>query len=219
MSRAADVPVPLGPSFEGFYLGAFGGYAAARFEGEVDSNSGDEEDMEIFEDSWTGAATLGGYLGYNFQADNLMFGVELDAGIAQIDDEAKDNDTATDIATSEIDWYGSARLRLGLAAGESTLVYATGGLGYIATTFFADNNSQRSGDSGDESIGYYTAVAGGGVEHMLNESFALRVEGLYYFPTEDYEFDEDQLTTDMDEGDYIKVNGFYQLRAGLTFRF
>lgn len=219
---AADAPAPLAPSFEGFYIGAFGGYAGARFDGVVDSSevrNGFPEEAEIFDDSWTGGGAFGAYMGYNLQNDGFVYGVELDAGMASLDADAFD-DGANDTASNELDWFGSARLRLGMTVGDSTLLYATGGLGYISTTFTARNDIfDIDSEVGEETIGAFTAVAGAGLEHMVSENVGLRVEGLYYFPTADYDFEEDELTSDMDDGDFAKVNGFYQIRGGISFRF
>lgn len=221
-SLAADVSAPIAPSFEGFYVGGFGGYAGARFDGVVDSSEIRDDTAygaEIFDDSWTGAGAFGAYLGYNFQGDTFVYGVELDAGMAGLDAKAID-DGGNDYATNELDWFGSARVRLGMTVGDSTLLYATGGLGYISTTFTAYNDMDDiDAEVGDTNIGAFTGVAGAGVEHMLSENVGLRVEGLYYFPTSEHEFDEDELTSDMDDGDYAKVNGFYQIRGGISFRF
>lgn len=218
---AADVQ-PAAASFDGFYAGAFGGYGQAQFGGLVDSSEVRDDspaEAEIFDDSWNGGATFGGYLGLDIRADSIVYGVEADLGTAMLDGKAIDDD-GNDYATNEIDWLGSLRFRLGVALGDSTLLYATGGMGYISTTFTAYNDMDDvDSETNHDNIGYYTAVAGGGAEHMLTDSLALRVEGIYYFPTANHDFEEDELSSDMDLGDHAKIDGVYQVRGGVSYRF
>ena len=226
---AADISTPISPaSFEGFYAGAFAGYGAAKIEGIQDSGEtvacerggvACPEQAEQFDGDWQGTAAVGGYFGYNMQHSSFVFGLEGDIGFGDINDEAVDAE-GNDLATQEVEWFGSLRGRLGMLAGEATMVYATGGVGYISTVYTAYNNIDRSSRQiNDEHIGAFTAVVGAGVEHLVNEHVALRLEGMYFFPTSEHEFDEDELSDDMDDGDYAQIGGLYQVRAGLSFKF
>lgn len=225
-------------SFEGFYLGAFGGYSGAKLEGIHDSRelvdcdyydnttSPCPADAEIFSGDWTGAGTFGGYIGYNVEHSGLIFGIEADLGGTDINGKAVDSDGVNDYANQEVNWIGSIRARVGTMAGDSTMLYVTGGIGYIDADFTAFNNMEDCEDpgegdcaSGSADISGFTPVVGGGVEHLLTENIALRVEGLYYFATGTNRFNEGELTTDTDDGDYGKIGGLYQVRGGISYRF
>ena len=216
-------------SFEGLYVGGFGGYGAAKIEGIQDSREIVDcdgwapptcpEESEVFDGDWRGSAIFGGYLGYNIKYSGFILGVEGDISVGELSDRAEDYG-ANDYATQDVEWLGSVRGRLGMLTGEATMFYATGGVGYISTVYSAFNNvDEPSRENSKENIGAFTAVAGGGVEHLVNEHVAIRFEGLYFFPTSEHDFNEEELTDDMDEGDYAKIGGVHQVRAGLSFKF
>ncbi len=216
-------------SFEGLYVGGFGGYGAAKIEGIQDSREIVDcdgwapptcpEEAEVFDGDWRGSAIFGGYLGYNIKYSGFILGVEGDISVGELSDRAEDYG-ANDYATQDVEWLGSVRGRLGMLTGEATMFYATGGVGYISTVYSAFNNvDEPSRENSKENIGAFTAVAGGGVEHLVNEHVAIRFEGLYFFPTSEHDFNEEELTDDMDEGDYAKIGGVHQVRAGLSFKF
>jgi opacity protein-like surface antigen len=83
--------------------------------------------------------------------------------------------------TQNLNWFGTARLRLGVTSGPA-LFYVTGGLIYghegvsfsdafptAGVTYAASGGSTRAG-----------GTVGGGVEYLFNSALSGKIEGLYY---------------------------------------
>jgi outer membrane immunogenic protein len=102
----------------------------------------------------------GGQIGYNFQYGSVVFGIEGDFDASDIADKNQGQ-------KSSLNWFGSARGRLGYAF-DRTLLYGTGGFGYgrVKNDGFAEIQT-----------GW---VAGGGVEYKFSPSWSGKVEYLYY---------------------------------------
>ncbi len=131
---------------------------------------------------------VGGQIGYNFQYQSVVFGVEADWSFANMDATERDGNFITQ--SYEINGFGSLRGRLGLAIG-NFLPYATGGWAWADTSF---NQSCGAGAPGtthcsparagtysktdDQTVDGY--VYGGGVEAALSENWSLRAEYLRY---------------------------------------
>jgi outer membrane immunogenic protein len=134
------------------------------------------------------AGAVGGVqVGYNFKMADWVAGVETDIQATGQKDTACVFGCSTNIALAgdtgvvqqKLDWFGTARARLGVVAGQ-TLFYATGGLAYgnvkmnvtqdaglpIAAT--ASINQTRLG-----------AALGGGLEAALGGNWTGKVEYLY----------------------------------------
>ena len=88
---------------------------------------------------------------------------------------------------AKIDWFGTARARIGYAAWNRILLYATGGLGYAEVKV-----SGTATDSGNSAFGPYNTTAafggskvnagwtvGGGIEAALAGNWTWKVEYLY----------------------------------------
>jgi outer membrane immunogenic protein len=114
-AMAADLYVPeaaapiieaTGSSFEGFYAGA-------QLGGVFYSDDYVDTDASI---------SVGGFVGYNFAADPLLLGVELQGNYYF------DNDDG-------VDAYGDllALGKVGFVVGPNVALYATGGVGYVWT--------------------------------------------------------------------------------------
>jgi outer membrane immunogenic protein len=116
----------------------------------------------------------GGLVGYNYQIDSLVLGVEADYGWGgQI---AKNPDPAVAIAY-KLNNIGTVRGRVGYAV-DDTLLFVTGGLAYAS--------GELSGLAGpapsvpfslDKS--YMGWTIGGGVEQAITDNFHLRMDYLY----------------------------------------
>lgn len=176
-AQAADLGSPRMPiaaavvspvfNWTGFYLGAHLGYGSGST-------------------GWvflTGPATtvpsnpkgaFGGLqLGYNWQINNFVLGLETDLSIAGF----RDSDPCPNPAVScftRSNWVGTTRARVGVAA-DKALFYVTGGLAY-----------------GDTRVGASTAVGvttsrtrvgfalGGGLEYAFTPNVTAKVEYMYY---------------------------------------
>jgi outer membrane immunogenic protein len=109
------------------------------------------------------SSVLGGvHLGYNWQRQGFVAGIEGDLGFAD-----------------QLDYLASIRGRLGVAAG-SFLIYGTGGVAFagvdVSGTITDVAGTANYAVSGSE-VGY---VVGGGAEVKLAPNWSLGVEGLYY---------------------------------------
>jgi outer membrane immunogenic protein len=164
-----------------------------------------ETDKVKFEEEDDDVSLIGGvHVGYNWQRDAVVFGVEADVSFA-------DN----------IDYLASLRGRLGYASG-NFLIYATAG---VALAQFADDsvnfsigNKSFALDSGsdDAEVGF---VVGGGVEYKVRPNWSIGLEGLYYI------FDDSSSEAVVRKhGKVYKVteeddNDFWVARARLSYHF
>lgn len=211
-----------GSQFEGSYLGGFIGIAGAEFKGYIDSSEfPDSEYSEVFNgESGTGSA-YGLYAGHNFFQGGWMIGIEADIGSGGISETALEEEKATEYATHDVDWYGSVRGRFGTTVmDDAVLIYGTAGVGYIESELTSYNDmDDPDREIGSADLDSITFVLGAGAETKWNENWSVRGEFLYFGATDRYEFREDQLTSDMDAGDYVQIDGMYILRLGVAYHF
>lgn len=154
--------------FAGAYIGGAvgGGRHDGEFSDELGSGSVSADD---------GSFTGGGYAGYSIQCDRLVIGIESDINYFGADSSWTDVCCYT--LTSEFDWFGTVRGRIGLVHEGNTLFYVTGGLAYadVDHTFeFAPFGFSQS-DS-DLEFGW---TVGGGIEFIRDNKWSLRAEALY----------------------------------------
>jgi outer membrane immunogenic protein len=198
---AADLPMkapvrpvaPIAYSWAGFYIGANAGYSWGRTK--FDHNLLVDDGIDV--DSYTTAGSLkprgfigGGQIGYNWQQNRFVFGIELDVAYrnnsAGADLEFLTDDPAY-LYIAELSsrqrWVGTFRPRLGYAA-DNWLLYVTGGLAFggfehsyreiivAADTLVADRLVSNS----KTKIGW---TVGGGVEVGFARNWSLGLEYLY----------------------------------------
>ncbi|UGY00211.1 outer membrane protein [Bradyrhizobium quebecense] len=138
--------------------------------------------------------TAGGLLGYNYQLDRIVLGVEADFNYADLKSSRGGSTVVTFFhsptesfnfqSTSNIDWFGTVRGRIGFVPTERLLIYGTGGLAYgevrthIANSEVFSNGFSRLwlGDNSDVRVGW---TAGGGLEYAFTNNWTLRGEYLY----------------------------------------
>lgn len=187
---AADLPskqppalftVSPGFSWSGFYTGVnFGGIGA------FGSNTYSATPTGFGTDKAQGAGLAGGFqLGYNYQIQNIVLGVEGDYAFAF--GEATANSASFPAtaptysvggAKTTIGSLGTARGRAGFTTG-STLFYATGGVAYsyVKSTALYNQGGQFSFPGTNVSkVGW---VVGGGVEQAVADHVTLKAEVLY----------------------------------------
>ena len=149
--------------------------------------------VRIDSDGFTG----GGQIGYNYQVDTFVLGVEADIAYTDLDRTRSLIGTggAPSVFRSSLDFLGTVRGRVGLAF-DRVLVYGTGGFAYgdvenrvalSGTPANAGAPLAFFGRSGRFDTGY---AAGGGIEYALpTDSFVnffrssavtVKAEGLYY---------------------------------------
>ena len=157
--RAA--PAYLEPIFSwtGFYVGVNGGGAFGRSSFSAPFASGSFD---------TSGGLVGGTLGYNYQWNQLVFGVEGDIDASWIKGDGTCGGLSCQTKNS---WLGTVRGRLGYAAGHF-MPYITGGaaFGDIKTSIsgIGSNTEDRAGWTG-----------GGGVEYAFNGPWSAKLEYLY----------------------------------------
>lgn len=212
-------PVAASP-FDGFYLGGFGGWGGAKFKGIIDSGElpDNPEDTEAFNGKYEKGAVFGGYLGYNIVRSGWVWGWEADVSSGDISAFTQDSD-GSDNAKQKLNWMGSVRGRVGALLDSNTLLYATGGIGYLSTKISASNDIDVDNETGSKNLSSVGFIGGAGFERMLTQNIGLRFEGLYFAGSKRHTLADETLHSDQDEGDYAKVEGVYQIRAGLTYNF
>jgi outer membrane immunogenic protein len=187
-AKAADMPVK-GPrvtpaptwSWTGFYAGGHRGYAWQR-----NATSGaylDGAVLRPFDHAYDPKGFMGGaQIGYNWQTGRIVFGLEAD--ISSLSSSGSVTtvvvpNVATVTSSNRIRWMGTVRGRLGVAAAERTMIFATGGLAYGGLRH--DHMSNEDGAianwrASKTKVGY---AIGGGVEHAVHKNVSVRLEGLY----------------------------------------
>jgi outer membrane immunogenic protein len=150
----APPPVAAIYNWTGFYIGGFGGYAS--------------------EDS-SGASMKGGFaggtIGYNWQASNIVYGLEADGGWADVDASASGFGVTV---KSKIDSLGTVRGRVGFAV-DKVLFYGTGGYAWI------DNKISVSalGVTASQSNFHSGWTVGAGIEAFFAPQWSVKGEYLY----------------------------------------
>jgi len=115
------------PAFQGFYIGAHGGYATL---------TSHQDDLDLFIGGFTASDrgfSGGAQLGYNFQPScHTLWGVELDWSWASLDATTRliPNAPGVDVRmTTSLNSYATLRTRTGLVL-DNLLLYVTGGLAF-----------------------------------------------------------------------------------------
>jgi outer membrane immunogenic protein len=146
---------PLAPVFTwtGFYLGVHGGYGWS---------SSDVFGIGVFDSLKGGFA--GGQIGYNYQINNFVLGIEGDGAWADISQ-------SFDGANFKFDALASLRGRLGVAYGNA-LLYGTAGGGWAHGKFDILGLSDSQWQSG--------WTAGAGIEYAFQPNWTGKVEYLHY---------------------------------------
>jgi outer membrane immunogenic protein len=179
------MPAPPQPEcdWSGFYIGANIGWAnfQAKF---TDLDYWEGYDTRVLEDvNFTG----GGQVGFNWQHDAFVFGIEADAAYLNTDvhthttfgQTGSGNNFQDDNA--ELNFLGTLRGRAGLAY-HNALIYVTAGLAYAhgewEERYVAEPPSEEVTTwTGDDWRWGWTA--GVGAEYMLNCHWTVRLETLY----------------------------------------
>jgi len=191
--RAADLPPPIpGPAvyapppayravanWGGFYVGANGGLGLARDQSSFNFGGVPfaSTDTAVF------GAVAGGQAGFNWQSGAFVFGAEGDFDWSS----AKGSITAqcalcapavTATLEHDVDWFGTARARVGYAA-DGWLAYVTGGyaIGRVALKGTATAGGLSASVTQNATPSGWTL--GAGTELALGPNWSARLEYLY----------------------------------------
>jgi outer membrane immunogenic protein len=147
-------------TWTGPYVGINGGYGwgSSDFSGPFTTGAFD-----------TSGGLVGGTLGYNYQVNQIVFGIEGDIGASFMKGSATCGAALT--CQTENSWLGTARGRLGYSFGRF-MPYVTGGaaFGDIETTI------PGVGTANETKVGW---TAGGGIEAVISGPWTAKVEYLH----------------------------------------
>ncbi len=178
--------------WNGFYVGLHAGYGFGNQSASIGGTPGIKEAIELGSvprklDTDPDGFLGGIQIGANRQLDNLVIGLEADASLSSI--SGSDSATLAPLGSSfttraeqDLDWFGTARLRVGIVFGRF-LVYGTGGLALGRSDLslrlvYADGPvTLLRGSEKETSAGW---TVGAGVEYALTETVSLKGEYLYY---------------------------------------
>jgi outer membrane immunogenic protein len=174
---ATEVPAPAPLAFDwtGVYIGAHGGYGWGKATPEAAETPTQKPE-----------GPFGGLqVGYDFQfGNNVVIGAEADISFADLHDSVLDGNFLTQ--TSEVELFGTARLRLGYAL-DRFLPYVTGGLAWVhgkgglscpagATAGVCAATGPFDLTDESTSVGW---TIGGGIEYAFSDNWSASVEYLY----------------------------------------
>jgi outer membrane immunogenic protein len=179
VASAADLPVKApammpavaaSSNWTGFYAGINGGavWHRAEFAGHAAVPSTSSASMTD-----TGG-TFGGQVGYNWQSQNFVYGLEADLNWVDAEGNTPANTWGPNQYHSNLRWLATVRGRFGFIVAPPTLLYVTGGYavgGVDNDTTDLDGFVKNSTKSG--------WTVGGGVEHMMAPHWTVKAEALY----------------------------------------
>jgi outer membrane immunogenic protein len=165
-------PFSYGPpppifTWTGFYVGLQVGYEWGQPSMElVSSTAGTVRGESVNASGVVG----GGHVGYNYQINQFVVGVEGD-----VNGSSSSGRSADGWATAANPVDGSIRGRLGYTWDRALLVYATGGVAFRPDNVFYHTSSGEDSDNGTR-VGW---TVGAGIEYALTENWSVRVEYRY----------------------------------------
>lgn len=199
-------------SWTGFYIGGHLGYAwgsTSSFNrpglGNGDAFDGPIDGFDMDPHGWMGGATLG----YNWQSDAFVFGLEADIGYLGAEEYERN---AFGFAEADYGGYGTLTARIGYAD-DRWLFYSKGGLafadvensagaitgGLIDGTDFTRDREVKTG-----------WTLGLGVEYAFQRNLSMKAEYLYM------DFGDDR-TGNLDGDVFVHENDLHTLKVGLNY--
>ena len=199
MKQVAPAPEPECFNWSGFYIGAFGGYKRAVVNSDLDATGdwllfptdADTIDAHSADNLDADGGEVGGLLGYNFQWNCWVFGLEADGGATFLRDTFDSGTFAMPIASDKSiqqafssDFLVTIGPRIGYSLNR-WLPYLTGGVAFgdlhYETRLHNVNTSgagfYRAADSEDDTnVGWFV---GGGMQYALTNHWAIRVQYQY----------------------------------------
>ena len=218
VALAADVEtVPYQHDWTGLYVGGHVGYGWIDLKGAFDSFGVPEAD---FIDDARGSFELddadflgGAQIGYNVQIDKVVLGIEGDISFTSWKDSLTNRDN--DRVAFDTDYFATLRARAGYAI-DNVLLFATAGAAWTDTEFSgSDAGGGAPGQTGELDLDDVGFVAGGGAELALDEDWSIKAEALY--AVFDQNENTENLTSEVEIGDYIKLDDVFVVRVGINF--
>ena len=183
MKEVAPAPVPV-CNWSGFYIGLNVG---GQF-GHSETNDLDEWNITAhhhfgYDES---GVIAGGQVGYNFQWNWLVLGIEADGGDMNLDGRGVEPGSPDGDSRGETDsdFFTTIRGRLGLAFGHWLFYGTGGGIGVNYETRFIDDCAVAPCGGGlidaRKTEFDWGWTGGGGIEYMLGCHWSIRAEYLYF---------------------------------------
>lgn len=158
-------------SWTGFYVGLNAGYGFA--------NTNINSRTDGFLPGSGGGFVGGGQIGYNYQINNIVLGVEGDFGYFGVRRSASVTDGRVTVGGRwQTNWDASVRARLGVAV-DRTLFYVTGGVAFTDLSARASLTSPVATQSISASHNRVGWTVGAGIEHAFAPNWTARAEYLY----------------------------------------
>ncbi|MFG1302069.1 outer membrane protein [Xanthobacter sp. V3C-3] len=236
-AHAADLatkPITKAPaaaafSWTGFYVGVEGGYGWAQnnFSNSFDPINPGTLSLQDAEYDLDGGL-IGGQIGYNYQINNIVLGIEADAAWANITGSgsyfngvAPSCIQSNDPCSSKIDALGTITGRLGVAF-DRVLLYAKGGAAWATTSQTAGSTNIALpflNYSATTDLTRWGWTAGAGVEWAFLNNWSAKVEYNYM------DFGSEQVTFNFVPNTFINpysatlAQSVQVLKAGINYRF
>lgn len=200
-SASADgVDNPSNHNWGGFYVGINAGYGLGATTGSQ-LNHGSDLDGTFVNGNGNLPANFslnangglaGGQLGYNWQIDRFLLGLETDFQGSDINDTTKQNTSlgggfcnSSSLGMHNLNYFGTARMRFGMSPLDNLLVYVTGGYAYGRTHTEADTAWNLNGNacqgpingSKNDTLSGWTTGLGG--EYLLSDTWSVKAEYLH----------------------------------------
>jgi outer membrane immunogenic protein len=141
----------------------------------------------LFESPRPSGVIGGGQIGFNWQNGPWVWGLVADFQGSGMDDTktvivppAGPTFATTDTLSAKVDWFGTARARIGYA-NQNWLLYATGGLAYGKVKSTLSFNFPASGFAvfGAHDSTNFGWTAGAGIDYGISNQWTVGVEYLY----------------------------------------
>ncbi len=198
LAAAADLPVKATQvahyDWTGFYVGGNAGYGWSRAASSLEYllngvpmpiTAGVPDSYRNNSSGFIG----GGQVGYNFQINRTVLGIEADLSYSDVHIDNTINGTTaaatpfTSTQSQKLKWLATLRGRVGYTPNDALLLYVTGGLAFGrvedstrlafntvgGTTYFGSGTSTRSG-----------WTVGGGAEYGISTNLSAKLEYLYF---------------------------------------
>ncbi len=206
-------------TWTGFYIGGNAGYAWSDNSTWSDNGGFDETPPRLTYNNDADGFTAGGQVGFNWQMNRFVLGLEGSGGWLDLDDAHNptgDFGPLDNLSRIDYNWYATVTPRLGFAWNR-LLLYVKGGVDFVDVKNEASDFINRTRiDPSDRSIHDDTEVSwtvGGGLEYCINPHWSVKVE---------YDFlNVDDTTSGNRDGDtfHHDHDGIHMVTAGINFRF
>ena len=212
-AQAADLGAPRMPiaaavvapafSWTGFYIGLNAGYGWGNYTQFSASGVG----VGVSPKGFVG----GGQIGYNWQMNNFVFGLEADIQSGPRGSTPQGTvgpfwSCGTGPCVVNVNWFGTARARAGIAA-DKALFYVTGGLAYGGFNGGILNSLQAGSST---RVGY---AAGAGIEYAFAPNVTAKLEYLYT------NLGSAEFGTGVGAERFRASGSFHTVRVGLNYLF